>query len=258
MISMSSSRRPRAGFTLIELLVVIAIIVVLISLTTSAVMRFRVVGPRVATKNNLKSMQTKVVTQRTAVLGKARTENLTPASQTALSNSGVTNLQDPNARAVYAQLKVAQAFPRSFDQVLAVPPNALPAWPGYVTYLTVELGVVAGNTTPLPIQQAICLQMALERGPSNLAITAESLGATGSKLLDLSPNLSPAVNPLKRGQAYGCIDAFGNPLLFDPGSATATPIILSAGQDGLYGVDFVTFAVTNAIQASDNLSSLDP
>ena len=221
MISKSSLRQPRPGFTLIELLVVTSIILVLVGLTTSAVMKFRDTGPRLATKTNLKNMATKLTTQRAAILGKARTENLTPANLAALKAFGFPNPQDPSTRGAYAQLKVAQAFPRSFDDVLAPLASALTPWPGYVTYLTQELGVVKGNTTPLEIQQAICLQMALERGPSNLSISSESLGITGSKLLNLGPN--PGVNPLTKAQAYGCIDAFGNPLLYDPGSATGTP-----------------------------------
>ena len=45
------------AFTLIELLVVISIIILLVTLTTSAVMKFRDTGPRTATRSNLKRIK---------------------------------------------------------------------------------------------------------------------------------------------------------------------------------------------------------
>ena len=214
-MSQSSSRRSRAGFTLIELLVAISIIVILMGLTTSAVMSFRKTGPRLATQTKLRDLKSNVNTQWAAVRSKAQAETIQTGNQfLVLTVAGVTSMADPRARAAYVQLKLAQAFPQSFDEIMndTAANGRLPAWQAYKTLLT-GLGVTPANAAtiaPANIQAAICLMMAVERGPSNLNISQESLGATGSKSF-----------PVGAKYAFGVADAFGSPLTFVRGVAPA-------------------------------------
>ncbi len=260
MISMPASKRKRFGFTIVELLVVISIIVLLITLTTGAIMKFRDTGPRTATRSQLKSLKITLDNQWKAVLDKASRETI-PA--TAILGFP---LSDPRARANYVSFKLAQAFPTSFQEVFT-PGGGLSGYSSYVAHLN-SFGITAANvatdTTAPEVQMAVCLMMVAERGPENSKITPESIGTTGAQQLILG-----------NGQrAWGCVDAYpprpdsvsptvtqpAGPLLFtrNAGGVPLTPGILSAGGDLAYGVDFVTFIPTNNLQARDNLSPLDP
>ena len=250
MISKSSSGRSRPGFTLIELLVVIAILIVLVGLTTSAVMRFRVTGPRLATKTNLQNIKKQLDSQWSAVLGKADKESIPTAMQAGLViATGASGVSDPRVHSAYNQLKLVQAFPVSFGEVMNPPATFLTPWPAYVRHLA-SLGVTPANANTiatLDIQQSICLLMILEKGPNNSGITQESLGSTNTKLLTVGTKT-----------AYGCVDAFGTPLLFSRGAGPVlAPLIVSAGVDMQYGVDITNpaFPVTSPNFATDNLTA---
>src|SRR4051794_2212138 len=130
MISMPVSKKDRPAFTTIELLIVIAILALLMTLATSAIIKFRNTGPLTATRSNLKSLKLKVDTQWAAVIAKSKTETIPPAVAGALGYP----LSGPRARARFPQLKLEQAFPVSFTEVMN-PPN-LPAWPAYTAYLS--------------------------------------------------------------------------------------------------------------------------
>ena len=245
MISMPASERKRPGFTLVELLVVISIIILMITLTLGAIVKFRDVGPRVATKSNLKSIKAKLDAQWKAVLDKARTDTI----PTAVAATLAFPVSDPRGRAQYIQLKLEQAFPVSFSEVMTATPSAVGVWPSYSTYLN-DIGVTPGNAAtiaPIEVQQAICLLMALRSGPSNPGIDREEIGSTATQYLTVGPN-----------KVYGCTDAWNKPVLFTRGGDALTPVILSAGPDGKYGVDLTTQAVTSATDAADNLTTNDP
>jgi len=245
----SNRQTAASGFTVIELLVVVTIIIVLMTMTTAAVMRFRKVGPALATRNSIRSMKTSFDAQWSEVLGKSQKDPIPAAIQTPLATAaGATALSDPRVRAMYGQWKLAQAFPMDFTEALT-PKSGLPALPQYSQYLG-TLGVTSANaaTAAAPeVQRAVCLMMILERGPGTQGKSADSWGSTAAQKLTLNTGVD----------AWACVDAFGNPLLFTRANTNMVPVILSAGADGKPGVDINTFAVTAAADAADNLSSLD-
>jgi prepilin-type N-terminal cleavage/methylation domain-containing protein len=295
-ISQSPPRRSRAGFTLIELLVAISIIVILIGLTTSAVMSFRKTGPRLATKAQLQNMKIALDSQWKAVREKARKETMPLPVITVIKNWYkfqspsviITSDSDPRVRDKYVELKLIQAFPVSFDELantqniqpVGTTPvtNPIPLHDNYRTYLSVNAKTLTSANakviTSNEVQQAVCLMMILQVGPSNSGdITPTSLGTTGARQL-----------VLRDGTAiWGCVDAFdgrvesavpplpspapggwklrdqpAGPLLFTrtAGGFALTPGILSAGADKDYGLDLTAnpqiFAPANP-KAIDNL-----
>jgi prepilin-type N-terminal cleavage/methylation domain-containing protein len=154
------SRRGR-GFTLVELLVVIAIIAVLAGLTTAAVAKFMQVGPRSATRATLNSAKSKVDAQWKAVIDDANRAPL-PSGYTGAPNQ---------ARAQYVQDRLAQAFPQTFAEALAPAGGRLQPFQAYVDYL----GGLSGGGQPY--ESAVCLLMALQRGPQNTGVSADTFGS---------------------------------------------------------------------------------
>lgn len=210
------SRRRRSGFTMPELLIAVAIIVLLVALSAGAILRLMGTGPYTATTANMNKLKIALETQWKAITDKARKE--------ALPSNYPGNHADPRTRDNYVQEKLRQAFPQSFAEVWTAAPN-LGAWSGYVNYLkslNVDSTNYASVTTPPEQQQAICLLMALEHGPANTGITADSLGMSAVQRFDV------VMGTLTK-QAFGCTDAWGMPLLFARGSNTI--VLTSMGPD---------------------------
>jgi prepilin-type N-terminal cleavage/methylation domain-containing protein len=271
---MKHSRRQ--AFSLMELLVVLAIIGILVALTTAAVMRFRGTGLASATKTNLSKLHAKLREQWKGVTDKAGNDSLSAPVNSAYAASALNagaSFQDAPVKARYVQLRQRQAFPMSFAEAFwpdpawkpATPSAQAPnAWQGYVKYLA-DVGVRPDNeaswaSTPLDVQQAICLLMILERGPGGGGATAEDLG-------------SSAVGPVI-GSARGIIDGWKRPVIFTRqyGGQDASLAILSSGLDGKFGVDTTspgidpttklardpTFAVVTKFDVRDNVLVTNP
>jgi len=242
-------RGARSAFTLVELLIVIAIIALLAALTTAAVMRFSGTGPRMATVTNLNKIKGAFDTQWNAVRSKAMNDvlpsNFLPFAQSVSSgwNPPIQNLADVRARQVYVELKLAQAFPRSFAEALdptggySSPPIWAQPHSPYKAYLK-SIGITSGTADAA--QQGVCLLMALDKGPSNNQVNEEVLGSTAANRVTLNNG----------NQAWACVDAWGRPLLFarktrkNPTNSDDTknplilqPVILSMGADAKSGVD---------------------
>jgi Tfp pilus assembly protein PilE len=229
MIQPAIARRTRPGISLMELLIVVAIIIILASMALSGVMNFIRTGPRVVTRNTLKSLKAKLDNQWKAVRDRAQSETILSSVEAdiiawyAAQPTPVTLTgSDPRVRAKYIEMKLAQAFPENFKEALA-PSSAsgglgLTPWSGYTTFLkTLDIPPTASSSSTYPSaenQQAICLMMALERGPANTGLKPEDLGASAVKTFIINGT-----------QAYGCIDGWGKELRFTRGGSALTPVI---------------------------------
>jgi prepilin-type N-terminal cleavage/methylation domain-containing protein len=158
-------RRSR-GFTLIEILCVIAILAVLVGLTTAAVAKFMQVGPRAATRTTLNSSKSKLDVQWKSVLDDAKKAPLSSGYAGYAAN-------DPRARAQYIQDRLSQAFPQTFAEALSPASGRLPPFQAYLDYLQ-------GNPGSQPYESAVCLLMALERGPNPTGVSRDTFGTTAS------------------------------------------------------------------------------
>jgi len=242
------------------LLVVLSIIAVLAALTTAAVMRFREAGPRKATSANLGKILTALNEQWKAVRDQAASESKTSAAnQPFLTQAQVKNgnkpATDPTVKKYYVKLKLIQAFPTSFSEALAPDGNTALAWQSYVRHLA-SLGVTSANagtwsSTPLEVQQSVCVLMILEKGPRNNGTTRDNLGTTAW-----------GTQTLANGQDAPAIrDGWRRAVLFTrsyQGQTDTTPALLSAGSDGKFGVDATTFVQTTPGDAGDNIEVVNP
>jgi type II secretory pathway pseudopilin PulG len=222
-------RAARAGFTLVELMIVIGIIILLVALSAAAVLRFQNTGPFMATTTTINKLKAALDMQWSAVRDKAQRDPV-PGSA-----------GNPDTRLLYVNTQLGQAFPVSFTEVL-FPGGGNSANQSYVNYLN-SLGLNASNTTPADlkavpdaVQQAICLMMALERGPS-AGLTADQLTTIGAGPLTFTVKTSSGT---KTFTANGCVDAWGRPLMFTRNAAGSSatkliPEIRSMGADGVPG-----------------------
>lgn len=224
-------RHARRAFTLAELLMAVAIILILIALSAAAVLKFRTVGPFQATTANMNKIKKLLDAQWSIVVDKAKRDQL-PSIPAELDQvkikAGVpltTAAVDPRVRDAYIQLRLAQALPMNFTEALnpssPLNPQPVKPWPGYVNYLA-SLGVNAGNAAtaaPVEVQQAICLLMALERGPSGVGTAADDIGGTSAIQKFQLPG----------GTAFGATDGWGTAMQFL--RQTNGFLITSAGPD---------------------------
>lgn len=259
---MQVRRFRRRAFTLIEMLVVVAIIVVLISLTTAAVMRFRGVGTGSATKTNMGKIHAKLTDQWRGVTDAANKDALSHPTNAAYSSKAGANLADEQTRKNYVLLRQRQAFPTNFNEAFwpdaswkpGAPQATAPfAWQGYVKFLG-DLGVTPANeatwgTLSPDVQASVCLLMILEVGPKNGGATADDVGSAVTQI------------QFGTGKTKAVADAWQRPVLFTRnynGSATPSLAIVSSGGDGKFGVNVATLAVTNPADAFDNVVVSNP
>src|SRR5262245_767507 len=188
----SSRCADRRGFTLIELLVVLSIIAVLISLTAAAVLKFMWVGPGKATDSTIRAVKSRLENQWNAVADQANKENIPAGTLTMIVQNlaGADAETNFRARVIYVKLRLRQSFPVNFAEVIT-PSTAytLPPLNEYMTYLG-RLGYTTANAASwpsAPVQNAVCLKMALELG-------AGVGGANKDELNNLSGNLATSPN----------------------------------------------------------------
>lgn len=208
---MRTHPRARAGFTLAEMLMAVAIIAVLIALSAAAIFRFRDTGPYNASVANLSRLQSALDTQWQAVRDRAMRDSIHGFKP---SDLGVSDLADAAARQNYVNMCLVQAFPISFEEALVPTTGALKAYAAYETYLRKILNAKndtfavlrskAQKAASPQVQQAVCLMMIVEAGPSNAGLTADKLeGGMVQRLDPIGTN--------------GIVDGWGRPVLFTRG-----------------------------------------
>lgn len=227
-------RETRSGFTLVELMIVILIVLLLLAMATSAVLRFRNTGPYTATVMNLQKIKAALDTQWKAVRDQAQKEPINSTQLAAIvAELGLpagTTASNTRVREAYVQKRLRQSFPTSFSEALAPAAGVLSAYPTYNQYLTSKFGASASSAGSPESQQAICLMMILQRGPSNPGITPDQL--TTSAALRL-----PVIVGASTIEDFGCVDAWGRALRFTRdgnGANSFVPAILSTGPNGQF------------------------
>lgn len=196
----SITRPPaRPGFTIIELMLVLAIIGILISLSVAGVMKVASAQQVSLTRTVETQLASQVGKSWSAVADKARNE---APSGDALSMAGGNR---ERAKVIHLKLRLRQAFPISFQEVLdpSVSPASYKPLPVYQTYLS-QAGVTSAAYGQ-PWESSACLLMALQRGPSGTGINLEDLGV-GSAVKSVTVAGTSNIQILT--------DSWGNPFVF--------------------------------------------
>lgn len=170
----ATTMRTRSAFSLVELLVVIAIIAVLMTLSVGIVRQ--VVEGQQGTNTDA-AMRTAYGTLQkhwSFVVDSARKETPSPQVMALAGNDPV------RAQVIWVKLRLLEAFPKSFDEVLTPAPAYYYIPAGNRKNLAAYKRALTGANTgsPLDVQSAACLLMALSapRGGSQ-ALTATNLGS---------------------------------------------------------------------------------
>jgi type II secretory pathway pseudopilin PulG len=174
------SRAVHSGFTLVELLIVLGIIIILVTLSAAAIIRFGRIGGVIATENNLRKISAALQQQWQAVRDQA--------------NRGT--LPDGITRKQYVKAQLRAAFPDTLAEAFSY------GHPAYQKYLA-KYGIT--NPAQIPEarkQKAILLLMILQAGPSNAGLSADTLGNTAVQTVTSQTGAS----------APGCVDGWGNEL----------------------------------------------
>jgi hypothetical protein len=219
---------------MVELMVVIIIIAVLLSLTAAVVFRF-IGSQKVSnTKTTLNKLGPVLKANWNSVAEKAFRDISSGAATATQYSSYYTTIAgttEPNRqKVIYVKLKLVQAFPMTFDEVLNWNPTfgSLPPLTVYVKKLQ-ALGISGSSPTTAPYESSALLLMALQEGVSGQKFNAEDLG---SAALGTFP--AAGSNPTATIQAL--VDGWGSPLAFfrwptgspdlnpPPGSGTLTDL----------------------------------
>jgi prepilin-type N-terminal cleavage/methylation domain-containing protein len=176
----------RPAFTIIELLVVIAIIAILAALTTGAAMRFYSVQQQKNSEVTIIKLYEQLKNEWDTVVRQANTEPISPQAY-ALANYGssggsLTNVtpgvNEAQARVIHIKLRLKQEFPMDMTEILSPYPTDLPPLPTYKTAVAkmISAGFTPSNP-PTPLENAICLYMALNRSRGGTPYNFDNLGS---------------------------------------------------------------------------------
>lgn len=222
-----ASRSGRGGFTSVELLVVVGIIAILVSMTIGAVLRFRGVGPQMATQSTIKVIKALTERQWKGVADKADEEVIPPGIQATVDTLAAgDSFAAPRARVLFVKLRLKHCFPVSFAEVYNpyTPPFAVREYQAYLT----NLGITSTNYNQPAVtsvftaemQNAICLLMALEIGPGGSGTASGELSG-----LTMTLGTSPTGKDVR-----GLVDGWRNPLILCRFPTSFAPP-LEAGRD---------------------------
>jgi len=113
---MRIAKSRRQGISLIEMLVVIIIIGILVALTASAVLKFRVTGMRTSTSTNMGKVLTKLREQWKSVTDASQNESLDANVNYGTRARAIGGSDLEASRSAYVQLRQIQAFPTNINE----------------------------------------------------------------------------------------------------------------------------------------------
>jgi hypothetical protein len=188
----------------VELLVVIAIIGTLVALTAAAAVGVMGVQKQATTELTLQTLAGQLNQQWQAVVGKAKTEPISPQAQLLAQPAGPN--YDKRARVIHIKLSLRQQFPLSFAEVLTNNPAALTRVKAYQEAL-LQQGVTGAGPAPQAVESSALLLLALQSGRGGSSLTQDALGSMVADGAYLNPQGTPiAVKHL--------VDAWGAPVVY--------------------------------------------
>jgi hypothetical protein len=212
--------------------VVIAIIVLLVSLTVAATIRFMGTAQETAVNATLKKLDTGMLQQWKAAIDQAQEEwrsgtnaafPPTVPRSTVLSAAG----GDPSkGQQLWVALRLAQEFPVNYKEAQ----SGTPAISGISLPPKHAYQVLFANNVSGPEESSACLLAALAQGRRGMVFNVEdAVGVSSIRNLPV---------PTSNGgttQVRVLVDIYGTPLGFTRGSNGQSPEIMSAGKDQTWG-----------------------
>jgi prepilin-type N-terminal cleavage/methylation domain-containing protein len=205
----------RPAFTLIELLVVVAIISILAALAVSGMMQYFEAQRQSNTETNIRAVYQILQQHWAKVVADAKTERPSDAVLVALADNDMER-----ARVIWIKLRLMEAFPENFTEILStdpmgsktsplyykplppiqvyIPPGQQKYMAGYLKTLK-KLGI-SGSTPPRASEASACLLMALSVNRGGTVLTPDTLG--------------PSIQDTDGDGMREIVDGWGNPLGF--------------------------------------------
>jgi prepilin-type N-terminal cleavage/methylation domain-containing protein len=176
----------RTGFTLIEMLVVIAIMVILAALLAAGVMMWISGQSRRNTESNYRTAQKLFMQHWSAVIDDAKKEDI--GGLAALGTLASPDPGNQRARVIWIKLRLMEAFPQSFTEVVNNSPGKAGSWT-WANYIPRNrqkyqpayerlVGAALNNASHNPAtEQGACLAMAISTSHAGKRTSADELGA---------------------------------------------------------------------------------
>jgi prepilin-type N-terminal cleavage/methylation domain-containing protein len=229
----AASARP--AFTLVELLVVMAIILVLAAITLGAILGLINTQQQAVTEDLFRTVDTKLRQHWSYVVAQAKKETPTLGVYLLAGQGTAVPMIEQRARVIHVKLRLMQAFPESFKEIIYDPVKKTPFYIQYPigtqnydllpdlrytsTYKTALLSSTAViGPTPGPTESSACLLMILgiARGNGAPAMTPDSV-----------PNSSSSVQDTNNDGLKEILDSWGTPIQFKRFTNNAPPLVAS-------------------------------